>query len=578
MLEAIQRYYVMSAKGAKDFLVAVLWGLLQDISFVMPVGLLYLFLGPILNTDAEATPLTLGASIGVGVAIAAVVCVTSYYQYQFSYAKIYGESALRRISLAEKLRKLPLAFFSKKNLSDLTATIMDDATELEHTFSHAVPQLWGSLAMIVIAYVGLCSMDWVLATSIFWVVVAALLALLVAKRFEKRVFETQFVVKRNVSERIQEGIDQVQEIKAYGHVDSYLKKLQNDLQQHEVAQVRTELVVGTLINLIAVIVKLGVPTLVIVGASRYVDGKVSLFTYLFFLAVSSVIYEPLLATLNQAAILFFLRIRLERMEKIVNLPSQPGDRTDSVGEFSIAFENVSFAYESTEAVLDNVSFEAKQGQLTALIGPSGGGKSTCAKLAARFWDTDKGRVTLGGHDIREFDPEELLKYYSIVFQDVVLFDTSVLDNIRIGRRDATDDEVIEAAKLAQCDFVDDLPEGFQTVIGENGSRLSGGERQRISIARAILKNAPIVLLDEATASLDVENESKVQRALTRLTRDKTVIVIAHRMRTIAHADQVVVLDHGKVVEHGAPSQLLKTEDSVFRRMSASQKLLAPAQA
>ena len=372
--------------------------------------------------------------------------------------------------------------------------------------------------------------------------------------------------KREVTEHIQEGLDTIQEIKSYNQEDACLKELDLKLSTYEKQLIRGELMAGALVNSSQSLLKLGMASVIIIGASMLASGTLDMFTYLIFLLVASRIYEPINEVFNNMAALFYLDIRINRMNEMQSLPIQKGTEEFKPENYDIVFENVDFAYEEGKQVLKNVSFIAKQGEITALVGPSGGGKSTSAKLAARFWDVNSGRVTLGNHDIKEIDPETLLKYFSIVFQDVVLFNTSLMDNIRIGRRNATDEEVIRVAKMAQCEeFINKMPDGYQTIIGENGETLSGGERQRISIARALLKDAPVVLLDEATASLDVENETKIQAGISELIRNKTVLIIAHRMRTVANAHKIVVLENGKVAEEGSP-EVLKSEKGIFAKM------------
>lgn len=570
MYKYIQRRFAMSEQGAKDFVKGALWTTIQNFTLMLPIILVYLFLQHILagylGGQETATP-SLWLYILFFVMAIAVIYVVSLFQYSNTYINVYNESAVRRISLAEKLRKLPLSFFGKKNLSDLTSTIMQDAVELEHTFSHAVPQFVGSLVALLIAMLGLGAMNWQLTLAVFWVVPIAIATLWITKKMQTKEHKENYLIKREVTEKIEEGIRQIQEVKSYGHETEYLHELSQAQARFEKSQMKGELFVGVIISSLQVLIKLGIPTLILVGATLLLAGKVDFLTYLFFLILSSVIFNPLLQALEQGAVMFFLDIRINRMNEILELPIQDGMADYQVDDYSIRFEHVDFSYDDgDEKVLHDVSFEARQGEVTALIGPSGGGKSTAAKLAARFWDINGGKITLGGTDISTIDPEALLENYSIVFQDVVLFNASVMDNIRIGKKDASDGEVLCAAHAARCDdFVHKLPEGYRTIIGENGSTLSGGERQRISIARALLKDAPIVLLDEATASVDAENETKIQAGISELVKGRTVLIIAHRMRTVANADKVVVLENGRVVENGTPSEL-KKRNGLFARM------------
>ncbi|WP_298647058.1 ABC transporter ATP-binding protein [uncultured Proteiniphilum sp.] len=571
MLKYIQKRFAMSEQGAKDFIKGALWTTLQNFSFMLPVILVYLFLehilAPYLNGQ-EAVISSLWPYIVFSILSVATVYVIAWHQYNNTYISVYNESAVRRISLAEKLRKLPLSYFGERNLSDLTSTVMQDATDLEHTFSHAVPQLVGSLVTLALAMAGLSFLNWQLAIAVFWVVPVALMLLQITRRMQTKEHRAGYLLKRAVTEKIQEGIRQVQEIKSYGHEEAYLHELSGVQARFEKAQIKGELLIGVIINAAHSLIKLGIPTLILVGATLLLDGNVDFLTYLFFLVLSSVIFNPLLNALEHGAVLFFLDIRINRMKEIMDLPVQSGTTGYHVDDYTIRFNRVGFSYKDGEGkVLHDVSFEARQGEVTALIGPSGGGKSTAAKLAARFWDVNNGSITLGGTDITTIDPETLLKNYSIVFQDVVLFNASVMDNIRIGKKDASDGEVLCAAHAARCDdFVHNLPQGYRTIIGENGSTLSGGERQRISIARALLKDAPIVLLDEATASVDAENETKIQAGISELVTGRTVLIIAHRMRTVANADKVVVLKEGQVVEQGTPQELLKKNGGVYKNM------------
>ena len=575
MLKKIQKRFALSRKGAEDFCKGTVFTILLDLALMLPFVFVFLFLDdyirPALNPGAQPEK-DIVYYIVLGLSFILLTYLVGVRQYNSTYTSVYDESAVRRVSLAEKLRKLPMAFFGEKNLSDLTSTIMDDCTDLEHTFSHSVPQLYAALISIGLIAVGMFLWNWQLALSLFWVVPVALLMVLLSKKTMSRRNKENYLKKRAVSEKIQEGLENIQEIKACNREREYLQGLYAKIDTYERDQTRGELLLGVLVNGAQSVLKLGLASVIIVGAAMISQENLDLFTWLVILTLGSRIYSPIDEVLNNLAALFYLDVRIDRMKEIEAMPTQEGTRDFHPKDFNIEFRNVSFSYEEGKQVLDNVSFIARQGETTALVGPSGSGKSTAAKLAARFWDINGGVITLGGHDISEIDPETLLKYYSVVFQDVVLFNASVMENIRIGRRNASDGEVLQAAKLAQCDeFVSKMPEGYNTVIGENGDTLSGGERQRISIARALLKNAPIVLLDEATASLDVENETRIQAGISELVKDKTVIVIAHRMRTIANTDKVVVIENGHVSECGSPEELSKT-GGWFVRMSERQRI------
>ncbi len=606
----LRRRFALSEKGARDFCRGVAWTTVFDIVLMLPAVFVFVFLDDTLRPLLGGTPSTghgLAYYALLALAFMAVMYVVGVFQYRSTYTSVYDESANRRISLAEKLRRLPLAFFGEKNLSDLTATIMDDCTDLEHTFSHSVPQLFASLASIALIAVGMAFYCWQLAAALFWVVPVAMGILLLSNRRMRRSNTVNYKNKRAVTEVIQEGLDTIQEIKSYGQESRYTAKLDLAVDYYERVMTRGELMLGVLVNGSQSILKLGLATVVIAGAGLVAAGTVDVFTFLVFLVIGSRVYSPINEVLNNIAALSYLKIRINRMNEMERMPVQEGSDVRINGNYDIRFEHVDFAYDTDKAdkergtnrqataankhadnaiplvdssarhsstlnkkVLNDVSFTARQGEITALIGPSGGGKSTAAKLAARFWDVNSGRITLGGVDISTIDPEALLRNFSVVFQDVVLFNASVIDNIRIGRRDATDEEVLRVARLACCDeFASKLPDGYQTVIGENGQTLSGGERQRISIARALLKDAPVVLLDEATASLDVENETLIQAGISELVKNKTVLIIAHRMRTIANADKILVLGNGKIIEQGTPGEL-KARGGYFARMLTLQ--------
>lgn len=573
MLNTIKKRFALSTQGAKDFCKGTFFTVLLDIALMMPAVFVFLFLEdylrPVFTPSASVTHGILYYSL-LGLAFMIVMYIIAVLQYRSTYTTVYDESANRRISLAEKLRKLPLSFFGEKNLSDLTATIMNDCTDLEHTFSHAVPQLFASLISLLLIAIGMAFYNWQLTLSLFWVVPLAMAIILFSKKAILKSNETNYLKKRTVTEHIQEGLDTIQEIKSYNQECDYLKKLDVRIDTYEKMLTRNELTLGILVNGSQSILKLGLASVIIVGANMLANGRVDLFTYLIFMVIGSRIYNPLNEVMNNLAALFYLDVRINRMNEMESLPIQQGNTNFKPENFNIEFQEVDFSYEQGKPILNKVSFTARQGEKTALVGPSGSGKSTAVKLAARFWDIQSGKITLGGQDISRIDPETLLKNYSVVFQDVVLFNASIMDNIRIGNRDASDEEVLRVARLAQCDeFVSKMPQGYQTIIGENGETLSGGERQRISIARALLKDAPIVLLDEATASLDVENETKIQVGISELVRDKTVLIIAHRIRTVANADKIIVLKDGQVAESGS-AEYLKKQKGIFAKMVERQ--------
>ncbi|MCT4563017.1 MAG: ABC transporter ATP-binding protein/permease [Maledivibacter sp.] len=573
MIRYFQNKYAMSEKGVKDFLKSIVWTVIMEISFMVPVVLSFKFLdeymGVLLNSPSNQKNSILYYAI-MSIVVFIVMFAITYFQYNATYTKIYEESARRRISLAETLRKLPLAFFGKKDIADLSSTIMEDATQIEMLFSHSVPQIYASGLTIFIMGIMMFFYNWKLSLAVFWVVPVAALVFYLSKKFQNSTHEKLYKIKRDISDKIQEGLDSAHEIKSYNREETFSNTLNSKLDNYERDLIKGELLIGAFVNLSHVLLKLGLPSVILFGAYLLSAGSINIFTYIAFLIVAARIYNPIMNIMEHFAALIYLNVRIQRMKEMDEMPRQEGKSEFYPKNYDIEFKNVDFSYGDGVQTLSNVSFTARQGEVTALVGPSGGGKSTLAKLAARFWDIDKGHITLGGEDISLVDPETLLNNYSIVFQDVTLFNSSVMDNIRLGKKDATDEEVIKASKLARChEFIKKLPEGYDTLIGENGERLSGGERQRISIARAMLKDAPIILLDEATASLDTENESKIQGALSELIKNKTVLIIAHRMRTVSGADKIVVIKDGSVAETGTPSEL-KERQEIFASMVKAQ--------
>ena len=572
MTRYFQNRFALSKKGAKDLQRGILFSTLLNMALMLPPTYLFLFLMEYVGQHHGPQQPSLWLYLLLAAGLAAVMFVVSRWQYDSTYTTVYNESAQRRISMAEKLRRLPLAFFGERNLSDLTSTIMEDCTQLEQTFSHAIPQMFASVLSMLVIAVSLFCYDWRLALALFWVVPLGGGVLLLARRRLDRTFEHLYRVKRGVTEQVQEGLECVQEIKSYNGEKDFCRSFDKRLKSYERELEKHELAASVFINLSAVLLKLGLPSVILAGAWMLQRGEVTVFVYLAFLIVAAMVYNPIQDVYNNFVVLAFLDVRINRMKEIEAMPVQAGSQGLTISNYDIEFRNVSFAYEACKQVLHNVSFTARQGEVTALVGPSGGGKSTTARLAARFWDIDGGQILLGGCDIATIDPEELLKSYAIVFQDVLLFNASIADNIRIGRRNATDEEVQRVARLAQCDdFIGRMPQGYDTIIGENGETLSGGERQRISIARALLKDAPVILLDEATASLDAENETKIQSGISELVRNKTVIIIAHRMRTVLGADHIVVLDAGTVAEQGTPAELIAKQGEFARMVNLQQE-------
>lgn len=578
---SIKEKYALTDEGVRNVKLGAFWTTLTNLVVFLGVGFIYLIMGmfasAFLGENAFSNPV---AALGIDISTipvlgwialmiiyGVVLFMCERFQYYYQYGVIYKESGRQRISLAERLRKLPLSFFGRRDLADLTETLMSDVKTTEHAYSHVLPELYGAYATMIIAFIGLVVFDWRLALASLWSGPVALLLLFgVRSKLEPFSYATRM---RNlkVSEDIQEALECVREVRATNQEDRYLAHINTDIDAAEAQTQKSELVTGLCVNGAQIILRLGFATTLLVGAQLITTGNCDFLTLFCFLLVVSRIYAPFDQALMLIAELFAAQTAAGRMKSFYEEPLAQGSDAYSPQGHDIVFDHVNFAYDhGAEEVLHDVSFTAREGEITALVGPSGSGKSTCSKLSCRFWDASSGTVRVGGVDVSTIDPEVLLQDFAVVFQDVLLFDDTVMGNIRLGRRDASDEEVLAAARAANCDeFVNRMPNGYQTMIGENGSKLSGGERQRISIARALLKDAPIVLLDEATASLDVESETQVQEALSRLLAGKTVIVIAHRMRTVENADKIVVLDKGRVVEQGSPAHLIETQ-GLFARM------------
>ena len=566
-----QRKYALSDQGIRNTKQATFWTVIVNLIVMGGMGILYLMMKHFSDTLINGTPLP-GALPVIGLVLVFVLLslITHMQQYRATYGLVYGEVKNVRITLAERLRKLPLGYFGKRDLADLTETIMGDVNRLEHVWSHCLGYLYGSYISTAVIAVVVFAYNWKMALACLWGVPVAFILLFGSRRLAKRHSEITKAAGIQVADGIQETLENIREIRATNQEARFLDTLNGKIDHHEKMMIRGELSTGIFVNAASVIMRLGVATTILTGTSLILSGRIDFLLLFMFLLVITRVYAPFDQALALIAEMFMSQVSAARLMEIEDTPAAEGAESFRPAGHDIEFRNVGFAYDNAE-VLHGVSFTAKEGEVTALVGPSGSGKSTCARLAARLWDISEGTITVGGVDISRIDPETLLSDYSMVFQDVVLFDDTVMENIRLGKHGASDEEVLAAAKAANCDeFVSRLPQGYATPIGENGAKLSGGERQRISIARALLKNAPIVLLDEATASLDVENETKVQGALSRLLDGKTILVIAHRMRTVEAADKIVVLAEGKVVEEGSPKELLGKKDGLFRRMAELQ--------
>ena len=569
MIEKLQHKFALSRQGAVDMIKACASVCLSDIVLMFPAGLLYLLISDLLENSLTGDRIAVYA--GGTMLSLLLIAVTQYIQYNATFLSTYKESGVRRTAIAEKLRKLPLSYFGKKDLSDLTTNIMSDCARMETASSHWIPELIGSVISTFLVGISMFVIfDWRLALASFWVIPASFFVLMTSSGAEKRAVKKNVEVQLRLNDGIQEGLESVRDLRANHAEERYMEGLEEKIRAVEKQALFTELKMSVYVSSAQMILKLGIATTALTGGAMFAAGDISILTFFMFLMVASRLYDPMQIALQNFAAIIATGVQCERLDEVLSHEVQTGSEELTNSGCDIVFDHVRFAYADGTDVLKDISFTAKQGEVTALIGPSGGGKTTVSRLAARFWDVNGGKITVGGMDIGKVDAEKLLSLYSIVFQDVTLFDNSVMENIRVGKKDATDEEVMQAARLANCEeFIQRLPKGYQTDIGENGSELSGGERQRISIARALLKDAPIILLDEATASLDVENETKIQQALSHLIRNKTVLIIAHRMRTIANADHIVVLRDGTVAEQGTPEALLE-KDGIYKHMTELQ--------
>ena len=567
--EKLMHKYALSEQGAADMLKAFAAVTVSDLVLMVPVSLLYFLVKDYMEGNLGARA---GFYIGGVAAALVLIAITTYIQYNATFLSTYVESGVRRITLAEKLRKIPLSYFGKKDLSDLTSTIMADCARMETASSHFIPELVGACISTALVAVSLFFFDWRMALAALWVLPVSFLIVGCSGSVQKNLNKKQMDLKMACADGIQEGLESMRDLRAYNTQDDYMKGLDAKIKAVEKHAIVTELGTAVFVGSAQMILKLGIGTVALVGGSLLIKGQLDVLTFFMFLLVVSRIYDPMQVSLQNLAAIIASDVQSSRLDEILSHEVQEGSTQMNHQGYDITFSHVGFSYDTGDVVLKDVSFTAKQGQVTALIGPSGGGKTTVSRLAARFWDANRGRITVGGMDISTIDPETLMSLYSIVFQDVTLFNNTIMENIRIGKMDATDEEVLAAARLAHCDeFAEKLSDGWHTMIGENGSELSGGERQRISIARAFLKDAPIILLDEATASLDVDNETMIQESLSRLIQDKTVLIIAHRMRTVAEADQIVVLKDGTVAESGSPAEL-EQKDGIYANMVKTQLL------
>ena len=568
MIERLQHKYALSEKGTKDMLRAFVAVTIANLVLMLPVGLLYYLASYLLEGDVPRAKIPFFTVSIIVVLI--LIAASTVFQYMSTFYSTYVESGVRRRTLAEKLRKIPLSFFGKKDLADLTNTIMSDCALLETASSHWIPELVGAIISTALIVISLFFFDWRMALAAVWVMPVAFLIVLYSRKVMGKVYERTMQYRISCQDGIQEGLETLRDLRSYNMTDTYMSGLETKIKAVEKNAIFVEFTNAAFVCSAQMILKLGIGTVAVVGSVLLMNGQITVLTFFMFLLVVTRMYEPLQISLQNLSAIISADTNCKRMDEILSYEEQEGSEELTNDGYDIQFDHVSFAYKDGEQVLSDVSFMAKRGKVTALIGPSGGGKTTVTRLAARFWDNDRGSITVGGMKVTDIDPEKLLSLYSIVFQDVTLFNDTIMENIRIGRQGATDEEVMEAARLAHCDeFVERMPEKWNTMIGENGSELSGGERQRISIARAFLKDAPIILMDEATASLDVDNESFIQESISKLICDKTVLIIAHRMRTVDGVDKIVVLKDGTVAEQGSPAELKQT-DGIYKHMVEMQ--------
>ena len=564
MIEKLKHKYALSEKGAKDMVKAFVAVTLSNLVLMLPVGLMYKLSSYLLDGKI---PDKQKGFFAVGVIVTLLlIALTTWFQYRATFLSTYVESGVRRRALAEKLRRLPLSFFSKKDLSDLTNAIMSDCAIIETASSHWIPELIGALISTTLIVIGLFFFNWKMALAAVWVMPIAFIIVLNSRKALRNTHRKTMKYKLACQDGIQEGLETIRDLRANNMTDNYMKGLEIKIRDIEKHSIVLEFSNAAFVCSAQMILKFGIGTVALVGSALLIKGEIDVLTFFVFLLVVTRMYEPLQIALQNLSAMISIDTTCERMDEILSHDEQTGKEELTNNGYDIAFENVGFSYEDGKTVLSDVDFVAKQGEVTALIGPSGGGKTTVSRLAARFWDCNKGKISVGGMDVSEIEPESLLSLYSIVFQDVTLFNNTIMENIRIGKKNATDEEVMAAAKLANCtQFIEKLPDRWNTMIGENGSELSGGERQRISIARAFLKDAPIILMDEATASLDVDNESVIQESISKLIKDKTVLIIAHRMRTVDGADKIVVLKDGVAAEQGTPEKL-KEQNGIYKHM------------
>ena len=563
----------LSDTESKNLHQAIIACTISNLTLMLPFVILLQIIILLIKPITDHIPVDIGylwMMAGAGVLSAVLFLLCYKREYEKTYANAFSQAANTRIEVAEKIRKLPLSFFNRKDLSELTANIMGDCAVIENMLSHVIPQLIGYSISSLITCCLLAFYDWRMAGAIFCTLPIAIIIVVVGKRLEQQLGEKHVQAKLTVSDEVQEYLDGIKIIKGFGLSGKKFQRLDKALKHMMWASIKFEGIGGIIVTLSTMILQVGLGIVVLLGVSLMISGSLDPITFIAFIIISSRIYSPLISVLTLLPELFYMLVSIDRMKSLQTEPIMEGKDDVIFENYSINIDHVKFSYNQT-SVINNLSCTIPEGKMTALVGPSGSGKSTLLQLIARFWDVNSGNITIGNLDIKQIDPETLMRSMAFVFQQVVLFDDTIMNNIRIGKHNATDEEVKLAAKIARCDeLIARLPDGWNTLIGENGSKLSGGERQRISIARALLKNAPIILLDEATASLDPENEVYIQEAIANLVKDRTVIVIAHRLKTIIGADNIIVLDKGSIAEQGNYQDLMDN-NGLFTKLYSFQK-------
>lgn len=568
----LKKLYYLTDKGQKELYRASLWLTIFELVTTLSVIPIFFALYEMLMVYTGQKLMT--SSLGIYIAGSILIVVLSFLSYKKMYQVKYlaagKENSHLRMTVADKLRKLPESYLSKRDLSDLTSTVMDDIGTIEGAITNSVAETVAGIASGLILILALLFVNVKLALCLLSCLPIAVITMSLSDLVSGKTNLKNRMLKLDVSEGTQEFLENIKSLRASDTMMEYQNNMDKRINRIVPRLLLFEFLAGMCVSVSYNVMRLGIGFVVICGARMLARGEITPFVFILFLLMSVRVYEPLSQALETVGALIASTVAARRVKDIMEYPEMSGNKESDIKSYDVEFKDVHFSYEDEE-VLSGISFTAKQGEYTALVGPSGSGKSTIARLAARFWDVTSGTVTVGGVDVSTVEPEELFKYFSIVFQDVTLFHDTIYNNILVGNKNATREQVMQAARDAQCmSFIDKIPGGFDAVIGENGHTLSGGERQRLSIARAFLKDAPIVLLDESTASLDPETETSIQMALDRLSRNKTVIMIAHRLRTIEECDQIVVLDGGKIVGCGRHADLME-KCYTYKKMQSYQK-------